>query len=341
MKAYKAASQAPIFIAGPPRCGTTLCARILGQLPSIHAPGETHFMEDIYSRLGEIGDLRSLESRKALVSRLETIYGRFNEPSDQERIQAMMFSTDFRQGMLDSATDWQSAYSHFMKSQAMQVGARRWLNHTPKDIFYVEELIEGFPEAKFLFCVRDPRDFLLSYKQKWKATTEDNLSRIKSLYSPLVTSLLWRASATKVIDLSRKLPDSRRLIVRYETLTSNPRSTVKEMIEFIDEEFEEGYLDVRFSNSSHDSAPRTISSDSVGMWRGNLRSREIWWVEKIAAEQMEELGYGLTKPGLQFFGVVFDLLVLPFTVIRALWANRRNRGPLIPYILRRLRGLAK
>jgi hypothetical protein len=335
------ACSAPIFIAGPPRCGTTLCARLLGQVPGIHAPGETHFMEDIYARMEEFGDLSQLENRQLLVSRLETIYDRFNEPEDQERVQALMSVDDIRREIVDAATDWKSTYVAFMDRQVQFVGARRWLNHTPKDIFYVEELIRAFPDAKFLLCIRDPRDFLLSYKNKWKATNRRNSHRIKSLYNPIVTSLLWRASARRINDLSSNLPKDRILVIPYEELTTSPRSTVSRIIDFVGEEFRQEYLDFEFSNSSYDSAPRKISDASVGRWRGNLQSREVWWVEKLTAEQMATFGYSLSRPQVRIVEILFDLLKLPANVFQSLWANRNNRGPLLPYVVRRLRGLTK
>jgi hypothetical protein len=335
------ARSAPIFRAGPPRCGTTLCARLLGQVPGIHAPGETQFIEDIYARMGEFGDLSQIKNRQLLVSRLETIYDRFNEPDDQERIQALISVDNIRQEIVDAATDWKSAYAAFMDRSVQFVGARRWLNHTLRDIFYVEELIQAFPYARFLMCIRDLRDFLLSYKNKWKATNRRNSQRIKSLYNPIITSLLWRASARRVNDLSSKLPKDRILVIPYEALTTSPRSMVSRTIDFVEEELRLEYLDFELSNSSYDSAPRKISDASVGRWRGNLQSREVWWVEKLTAEQMATFGYSLSRPHVRIVEILFDLRNWPAKVLQSLWANSNNRGPLLPYVVRRLKSLTK
>ena len=130
-------------------------------------------------------------------------------------------------------------------------------------------------------------------------------------------------------------------VVPYEELTTNPRSMVSRMIEFIEEEFRPEYLDFEFSNSSYNSAPRRISDASVGRWRGNLQSREIWWVEKLTAEQMGSFGYPLSRPQVRLFEILLDLLILPAKVFQSLWANRNNRGPLLPYVIRRIKGLKK
>ena len=131
------------------------------------------------------------------------------------------------------------------------------------------------------------------------------------------------------------------MVVSYEAFTANPDLMLPAILQFIEEKYKPEYLDFKFSNSSHDSAPRKISDESVGKWRRNLQSREIWWVEKITGTQMESFGYALNSPRIQIFGVLLDFLVLPLKLGQALWVNRKNRGPLIPYVLRRLKGLIK
>ena len=76
----------PIFIIGTPRSGTTLTARILGKHSRIFMPGETHFFEDIYSRRKEWGEYINRKTSEVILERLSNMYGRYNEPTDQKRI---------------------------------------------------------------------------------------------------------------------------------------------------------------------------------------------------------------------------------------------------------------
>ena len=47
---------------------------------------------------------------------------------------------------------------------------KKWAgDQTPRHVFYIGELIEMYPGAKFVHMVRDPRAVLLSQKRKWKA----------------------------------------------------------------------------------------------------------------------------------------------------------------------------
>lgn len=46
-------SVAPIFVFGIPRSGTTLTAMIIGRHSRLFMSGETHYIDDIYSRRKE------------------------------------------------------------------------------------------------------------------------------------------------------------------------------------------------------------------------------------------------------------------------------------------------
>ncbi len=331
----------PIFIVGAPRSGTTLCARILGMHANLFAPGETHFMEDIYSRRREFGNLNTEHARQNVVDRLSDLYGRFNEPADQLRINEALLSSEYRQKLIDGSGTMRDALSCFMDLQAQAAGKSRWVNHTPQDIFYTVELATMYPRSCFILCVRDPRDFLLSYKLKWRTRQSVDASRLKSLYHPIITSLLWKASARRILAAQKFLGESRAYFLRYEDLVSQPTSTIRSLCNFLDETFSDDLCQLEFSNSSHSSDRRKIHAQSVGRGQRDLSAEEIWWTEKILRNEMLELGYRVTGPRPSLRKIFVDVIGLPKNAVRAVIANRRKTGPTIPYLLRRLRGLLR
>ena len=63
-----------------------------------------------------------------------------------------------------------------MNIQMRSQGKSRWGNNVPKDIFNIDKILSFYPDAKILVCIRDPRDFLVSYKHFWQAgSSEDNI----------------------------------------------------------------------------------------------------------------------------------------------------------------------
>jgi Sulfotransferase family len=326
----------PVFIVGPPRCGTTLCSRVLAQSPTFFVPGDTYFMEDVFTRFRTSDALKTETARTALVDRLATIYQRFNAPEDHERLTGLLNHPKNRHELIANATSWDKAYAAFMQMQATSAAATRWVNHAPKDVFYVSELAQAFPSSKFVFCIRDPRDFMLSYKYKWRATSQDNVNRITSLYNPILTALLWRASARAILKHVEALPDSRTMVLRYEDFVERPEEIGQRLYAFVGENFRSKYLNVGFSNSSHGLPSSGITSASVGRWIDSLPKNETWWAECIAKSELAAFNYESSSASIGYPRAMMDVMRAPGALYKALDANREHTGPLIPYVTRRL-----
>jgi hypothetical protein len=301
-------------------------------------PGETHFFDDIYSRRKEIGDPESPEASARIIDRLANLYARYNELPDQRRI-VTLFSEPGVIRELQSSRDYKTLFSSFMELQARYVGKERWGNNVPKDIFSIREILDFYPRAKILICVRDVRDFLLSYRNKWQLASAEGRDRLKKLYHPLVTSLLWKSSV-KQIGVVKTLAEPENIkTVRYESLVEDPRAVVRQICDFIEEKFEETMLDVRTHNSSSHVGEEGIFSSSVGRWRQQLTHEEIFIAQEIAGRELQSLGYEPAVVDVHFGQLFFLCATAPFAGVRALAANREMTGPLLPYLLRRCAAL--
>jgi hypothetical protein len=152
-------------------------------------PGETHFFDDIFSRRNELGDIADANVRVEIVDRLATLYDRYYEPADQQRINQLFVSAGMREALLAPYKSYCEIMSRFMEVQMRHEQKTRWGNNAPRDVFNINDIVKCYPNVKILICVRDVRDFLVSYKTKWKITSEDHVNRLKALYHPVVTSL--------------------------------------------------------------------------------------------------------------------------------------------------------
>lgn len=157
------------------------------------------------------------------------------------------------------------------------VSATGWTNHAPKDIFHFNELAEVFSTSKFVLSIRDPRNFTLSYRFKWFAMSNENVDRIKALYNPIITALLRRASAKRILNRMNILTDTRGTIFCWEDLIQSLKEIGRRLYAFIGEKFRSEYLNVEFSNSSHGLSNSGVSSASVGRWIDKLSEDEVWW----------------------------------------------------------------
>lgn len=330
----------PVFVVGTPRSGTTLMAKVLGRHSRLFMPGETHFFDDIYAHRDSLGDFEHVEGRNNIAARLASHYGRYWEIPDQERVDRIIHEqpeawASWREGM----RDYRDAFSGFMEMQMEVAGKARWGNNAPRDIFNVDEILAFYPQAKFVVCVRDPRDFLLSYKGKWKVTGDEHVERLRKLYHPVITSLLWKSSMRQLAGIKAKVPAGNLVIVRYEDLVNMPEETVRRICAVVEEDFEQQMLDVEESNSSTGQQKKGIFATSVQRWRSELTLAEIAVAQRLTGSEMQALGYQQEAINAPILGVVGTYLGAPFAFVRAMRANAEMRGPLIPYLARRVRSL--
>lgn len=329
-------SKSPIFIVGTPRSGTTLLAKALGQHSRIFMPGETHFFDDIFSRRNQIGSIKETQAFEKVFARLLSLYSRYNEPHDQARIDEIFRNTEVRKKMQESCKNYADILSFFMEIQTQYEGKNRWGNNTPRDIFNIDHVISFYPDAKVIVCIRDIRDYLLSYKYKWRVTALENIQRVKHMYHPVMTSLLWKYTIRQLPRIKLLVPERNLLLVRYEYLVSQPDNAFKQIFNFIEEQFEPSVLDIDYDNSSFRGQDRGIFASSIGRWEKGLTPAEVLIAQMIGGQEFLSVGYEKDRPKYSIFVVLGFFLSTPLGFLRAVNASRSMRGPLIPYLRKRL-----
>ncbi len=328
-----------IFIVGTPRSGTTLTAKILGKHSQIFMPGETHFFSDIYSmNSGKCGDDFNTNKDEA-IHRLLTLYKRYNEPLDQQRVDGLIENENLRQQIEQNADSYESLLNIFMEAQMRHENKQRWGNNAPRDIFYLPEILSFYPDAKIIVCVRDIKDFLLSYKGKWKATTPEHVERLKKLYHPVVTSMLWKSSMKLIPKIIGMVPPNNFYLLKYEQLVTKPEQEIKNLCTMIEEYFEPAMLDIKFANSSAGTTGNGIFSSSVGRWKKDLPLEDAYIAQSITKKELYKLGYPEEKLESNLVKVVGKWMTSPLAFVRGLHANKDSRGPLLPYLYTRVKSI--
>lgn len=327
----------PIFVLGAPRSGTTLTAKIIGSHPALFMPGETHFFEDIYPLREQLGQPDTQDGARKIAEKLMTLYGRYNEPKDQARLEALFSPDLLAQEICANCTDYEQVLTLFMARQMKSASKQSWGNNAPRDIFSVKEIARFYPNAKIILCVRDPRDFLGSYKGKWRATNKPEVERLQRLYHPIVTSLLWSASNKQRSVVEALFPPQNVLLSPYERLVGSPEDAIRAMCSFLGVEYSADMLDIDFSNSSGKTqSDKRIFSTSVGQWTHRLSNEEVWICQKLCGRLMQQFGYEPSAVSVNPLVLAFLFIKTPFALVAALNANKHKRGPLLPYLAKRI-----
>jgi len=332
----------PIFVIGNSRSGTTVMWNMLGRSPSVASVRETDFYES-FAGPRSSDETLTREEAVRVWERLEQTQtrGLFYMVREQEEIEVAREMVD--QHSLEGA-DPGRLYGAFLADRAVR-GRGKPCEHTPRSVFTVDRMLEDFPEARVINMVRDPRDIMISQKNKWRRRwlgdgkmSLREMTTVMVNYHPISISLIWRGAIRAAIAVQE---DPRVLFVRFEDMVGDPERTMSVVCDFIGIEYDQDLLQVSHTRSS----VRTDAPDRKGLdaarsqgWRnGGLSTVERWFCQKLNQREMEAVGYEIERLRPNPLLILWNLLVLPFQTIAVLAVNRHRFKSLGHTIMTRLR----
>lgn len=195
----------PVFIIGCGRSGTTLLRMVLDSHRNISCGTETHFLEDMREIVGKHWD------------RLEN-YG-FGKEYWYERI------SDF--------------FDDFKSEYARKRGRGRWVEKTPHYTEHLDFIDRLFPRAQYIHLIRDGRDVVQSYRDRWNFRTA-----LKA------AGYWWPVRVRKARGMGSQVGSERYQEIQYEQLVRNPEPVLRDLLSFLGEQWDPAVL--RFDEEEHD-----------------------------------------------------------------------------------------
>jgi hypothetical protein len=330
-----------IFVVGNSRSGTTMMGRILGAHPSVYTFGELHFFEQLWSPADEDRRLSRAEGGR-LAARLLSVQrqgylSRANPERFQEEAGEMVASA---QSEMTTA----EVFGAFLRYEAAKNDKEVPCDQTPRNVFYLREILKLYPEARVINMIRDPRDVLLSQKGKWKrrflgagSIPLREALRAWVNYHPVTISKLWNASVSAADRLDG---DDRVLSLRFEDLLADPEARVREVCEFAGISFDRGLLEVPQigSSSGHDRpGQRGIDRERAGSWRKDgLGPTEVFLCQKVTGGMMKRHGYAPAPVGPSPLRLAGSVVSLPVKLALALLFNLKRMRNIKETIKRRM-----
>jgi hypothetical protein len=218
------AARAPLapFIVGAPRSGTTLLRMMLDSHPALAIPPETGFIPRALA--GLFGN--DEHQRLAFVNTISHF------PPDASGWQ------DFGIETLDLMRDLQNitpfhvdeALRCFYRMYAARFNKPRWGDKTPSYGRHMRAIERVLPEACFIHMIRDGRDVALSLRNLWFSPGNDMTTLARH----------WRRG---ICTTRRQSMHCRRYLeLRYESLVTDPETTLREVSDFIEIDYDASML---------------------------------------------------------------------------------------------------
>lgn len=341
----------PVFIVGPSRSGTTLLQEALNRHSRLHISAETHWFDDARSqRQRRIKN--NADRTLAQDWFLSLSYKPFGYNGSVE-LGWLQRETLEREAQAISAQYERDAYFiAACKLDAARNHKPRWGEKTPRHVFRIDELLQAFPDAKIICCVRSAPAVVASYRQ-WglraghdleaesnSAATAAEKRRTRVSYHPAIAAMLWRGAIRHSLQARARYGDDRIRLVWYEHLVGNAAETVADLTAWLDEPYESHMLDVPMVNSSFDPFKNEagLVTQPLDRWKQNLTVAEKAVVQLICGRYMKQMGYEPVTSRTCLWQSIPSLLQLPAAAVRAANANRDRTGGLLPYVWRRLVG---
>lgn len=331
-----------VFIVGNSRSGTTMLGRVFGNHSEVYTFGELHFFENQIDATVVRDRPQWQESKRVqLLERLitSTRDGFFN------KVVPGRYSSDIGHILAESnSTDPVSTYAAFLHYETRRNQKKIPCEQTPRYLFFASEILDAFPDAKIVNMVRDPRDVLLSQKNKWRRRFlgAKNIPLREAFrawvnYHPYTITMLWLSALRKAQQMESH---PRFISIRFEDLLKKPEITIRTLCEFADLPFEVEMLDVPHVGSSigyDNPVHKGIDSGRTGGWcKKGLTPTEIWICQQVASDQMKRMSYESTEISTTILHRSISMLLFMLKTSMALLLNLNRTKNLLETLRRRM-----
>jgi hypothetical protein len=272
-------SEIPIFfIVGRERSGTTLLQTLLNAHPEITVPIESRFIKYLYKRYRKQTDWN------------ETTIKRFVKDLKTEPYQ-ILWDLDQQQLIDQLMAVEQPSFANFCKVILQQKQTKKATlvgDKNPQYALFGPQLISVFPDAKFVWVIRDPRAQVHSMLKV-------------NMEKKMVSSLAYRWKYfNRKMETFRQQHPKQVLQVRYEDLVADPKEQLLTICSFLNIEYTDSMLENRlqsiaenpfYSHTDHESVKQEISSKKEEEWRTFLTEKQIRVIEYLDGKPADTADY--------------------------------------------------
>ena len=280
-------SNAPFFIVGAHRAGTTLLRYMLASSPRIYIPPESDFIPRYFLRRPHTPI--TVDQAQSII---DALFGEFRYRMVPREWQGAKPEVRALLGGAGAATP-RAFLEAFYNAYASQYGAARWADKSPGYACYMDLLGAIFPEAKFVHIIRDGRDAAMSMAEKW-GPHEWHVDLYWS-------SVQWVRRVRAARASGARLGPNRYFELRYEQLVAEPDPLLRDICAFLDEPYhpamarpqELAQQTIEASNGFHSRIREAPNTQRIARWRREMSPFDLHLTQRIAGPLLAELGFDL------------------------------------------------
>lgn len=271
----------PVFVLGSGRNGSTLLNRMLNGHSGLFLPTEQYFLGPTIFRYYFYNWLPwdRLAERMLLKINVDPKSHTWESCTfDPESFRSMKKQEQTLHGLLEKL---------FLTTS--KKGKVRWGDTTFTNTYFIPEILSVYPDASFIFLVRDGRDVVASFKA-------GGADAFDEYATPKVAARHWVKGLNTYDWLAKRKPV---FLIRYEDMVSQPKGVLKELCSFMKIDFEPEMLDFFqhvpeheiYALDHHQSIRKPLFRDSIGKYKDVLSAGELDELMPILRKGLNEFNY--------------------------------------------------
>ncbi len=159
----------PVFVVGAPRSGTTWVQSLISSHPDFYTIPETKLFQNVLEPRLRLTDAQLSPTRTKKIPERITPGQLIISLSHIRRFNNVKVSLELeqtlerysREGVLDPCS-FLNLLMYNSQENVLDIGGRRWVEKTPRHVFFLKSVFQYFPKAKVVYVNRNPVDVAVS-----------------------------------------------------------------------------------------------------------------------------------------------------------------------------------
>lgn len=312
-------NKTPVFLICSERSGSNLISQMIGAHSSFYAPPPFHFGRQVLLNL-HATQMRGVKSIawKRMCQRIPKRLAKLLGPQEAEAARVWLAA----QEQIDPQKIAEFLY---IQATPKSAGKRVFIkeNNLHHLMFFI---LQCFPQAKFIFQVRDPRDYLASAKALKANPNTNKFGNDKDAIR------IWKEDQKGGLHALGLLGPERVSLHRYEDLLLDPETVLQKICAFLSIPYEPDMLNfhqsedstaLAASNRQRKNLSNPLMQSNFAKFRNALTQEEIIFVERRLGRMMHLFGYPLEHMKITSKGKIVSQKDRPNQ-------SRYPRSPLLP-----------
>lgn len=273
------------FVISSERSGSNLITKVMDAHPDCCGPSPLHMIRVFSRNLFRYGDLQLDDNWSALIQ----------DVADLTHAQLGKWQTGIDAGDLLNDVqqrDLKSIIEYIYLREATAQGKQHVVIKENRMHSMLPYILATFPDTRFVYLVRDPRDMALSWKM-----SPNHPGGVQKAVD------IWSEDQTHGLEVHGYLKSLNRiLMMRYEDLVRTPETQTKRLCEFLGLPAAPEMLNFHQNRLTRENAERLkdwrnlgqpLMSHNTEKYKAGLTEVEVRYIESTCASLMEALGYPL------------------------------------------------